>query len=307
MAEVNVKETKSFGKDVMQSYNNDHAPLAAAAVAFYLLLSMVPLLLLLISVAAFFINPAQVQSLVGSATATLGAGVGDAVRTQLLSIVNNRGLLTGISLLVGLWAGSQIFAFIEMALNQIWDAEEKRSFWVQRGLALLMVPIVGVLLALAVGATYLVHIIGALQIPVLGRVGELPWFIVIFTNFVLPALLATAVFTIIYRYLSARRVPWKLAATGAVIAGVLWALVLQAFSWYTANMADYNALYGSLGGLILLMLLFNYSAQIMLLGAEIIGVMHDRRAIASGKDEERWEEAGIIGDEDTGKDKRKAA
>ena len=56
---------------------------------------------------------------------------------------------------------------------------------------------------------------------------------------------------------------------GAVIAGILWVIALRFFSWYTATVVNYSIIYGSLGGLVLLILWFNYSAQILLIGAEI--------------------------------------
>lgn len=52
---------------------------------------------------------------------------------------------------------------------------------------------------------------------------------------------------------------------------------MQVFSWYTANFADYAVLYDSLGGLILLMLWFNYNAIILLLEAEISSVVQRER------------------------------
>jgi membrane protein len=64
---------------------------------------------------------------------------------------------------------------------------------------------------------------------------------------------------------------------GAFIAAVAWEFMLQAFSWYTATYANYARLYGSLSSLILLMLWFNYGAQILLLGAECSAVLQKHR------------------------------
>ncbi|MHB0937014.1 MAG: YihY/virulence factor BrkB family protein [Armatimonadota bacterium] len=280
-----------IGKDALRSFQQDRALLAAAGVAFYITLSMIPLLLLMVSVAAFFISPAQVQAIGNELTTSFGAGVGGAIRSQVLSVVQNRGVLGGISLAIGLWAGSQVFVITQTALNDVWGVEEGRPFWVRRGLALLMVIVTGALAAIAVLTRFLIQLLGALRIPLLGfQIQQIPWFLVVVLNILVPWLVITVAFLLIYRYLSARKVTWRLALPGAIVAGILWVLVLQAFSWYTGNFGNYNALYGSLGGLVLLMLWFNYSAMIMLYGAEVSGAWDRHRAGASAHGEEDGEE-----------------
>lgn len=259
---------------IWKQYNDDHGPLAAAAIAFYLTLSMIPLLLFLVSVAAFFISPAQITLIGRNLTASLGAGVGGALRSQVLSVVEHRGLLTGIALVLGLWTASQFFVVIEAALNDVWDVTEHRSFWVQRGLALAMVVVTGVLGLLAVALSYLPRVLE--RLPGVS-IHHLPWFLAPLFNVVFPWLLASLTLLIIYRYLSASKVSWHMAWPGAVVAGLLWAVALQLFSWYSATFSDYSVLYGSLGGLVLLMLWFNYSGMILLLGAELSCVIYQQR------------------------------
>jgi membrane protein len=99
----------------------------------------------------------------------------------------------------------------------------------------------------------------------------------------------TLVFAIIYRYLSARHIVWGLAWIGAFIAATLWVIVLQIFSWYTAHIADYSVLYGSLGGLVLLMLWFNLGSQIFIGGAALIEVLHVRRE-RTGREDDLFDE-----------------
>jgi membrane protein len=63
--------------------------------------------------------------------------------------------------------------------------------------------------------------------------------------------------------------PFRLITPGAVIAVIVWVVVSLAFSWYAANFASYNAVYGSLAGVIVLLLYFFISAAILLLGGEL--------------------------------------
>ena len=258
------------GKEIWQRFIEDRMMLAAAGIAFYITLSVIPLAMLMISAAAFFIDAERVRSFGRSLTMSFGPGIGDAIRGQVLSVVRNRGLLTGISLVLGLWVGSQVFVIAETALNQVWDADERRPVWVRRGLALAMVVVIGLLLLLAVAVRYLILIFGELDLPLLGhKVQQIPWLLTFLLNFVLPWLLVALAFLVVYKYLPAANISWKAMLPGALIASLLWVITLQIYSWYVASFGNYEVLYGSLGGLVLLMIWFNYSAVILLLGAEI--------------------------------------
>jgi membrane protein len=63
--------------------------------------------------------------------------------------------------------------------------------------------------------------------------------------------------------------PFKLITPGAVLAVIVWVVASLGFSWYVANFASYNAVYGGLAGVVVLLLFFFISAAILLLGAEL--------------------------------------
>jgi membrane protein len=269
------REQWAFAVAVWRNFLAHRGPLAGAGIAFYLTLSMIPLLLLLLSVASYLVGPKEVRAITHQATALFGIGVGEALRLQVLSVVEHRGVLTGVSLLLGFWAGSQVFAIMQMALNEVWGVPERRAFWVQRGLALLMVAVTGVLAALAV---ILAHLL-TLARTMLPGVHDVFWLVSVVLKGLLPLSLITLAFAIIYHVLPARIVPWRYALPGAVVAGVLWTLILLFFSWYTGNFARYDVLYGSLGGLVLLLLWFNYSTQVLLIGAEVAALRQQGSAV----------------------------
>ncbi|MHB9131318.1 MAG: YihY/virulence factor BrkB family protein [Armatimonadota bacterium] len=280
-----------FVKELFARYSQDGVPLAGAAVAFFLLLSLVPLLLLLITGVAFVLarRPEDAQALVGNLSETLGPGVERAVQTQLFAVVDNMGVLTGLAVLLGLWSGSQVFVFTELAINHIWRVKRKRSFFASRGIAILMTIVLGVLTAIAIGLSYLIHLLTGSTISVGGwQLPSLSWLTGILLSIVLPWLLVSVVFLLIYRFVPACTVEWRSLIPGAVVAGALWVIVLQLFSLYTLR-ANYSLLYGSLAGLVVLMIWFYYSSQIMLLGAEIAITFH-RRLIRAGRVKQSWVE-----------------
>lgn len=284
------RRRRVFLREVIIKYQQDRAPLAAAGVAYYLQLSLVPLLLLLVSISAFLVTRAQVEILLTGLTTTLGRGISHALRMEVFAVMRHRGLVTSISLLFALWTGSQVFVILEIMLNQIWHIEESRTFLVRAARAVLMVLMTGAIVVALILMMTLLHTLASLQLLPLGwQVLTSPWIATVLLGVVLPLVLVTLLFAVAYRYLPARKIPWRVVLPGATAAGTIWVIVVHFFSWYTSVFVNYSFVYGSLGGLVLLMLWFNYSVQIMLLGAEISAIIHLHRA-AAGLESADWGE-----------------
>lgn len=268
-----------FCTALYQRSQQDNAALGSAAIAFYFLLTLIPLLLLFIALLAFFVPITTIQSQIEAFTATVGLGIGHAIRTEVLTIINHRRVLTGIALLLSLWIGSQIFHFIELALNQIWRVRQPRDYFRSLGLSLIMTLCLGALVGLALSLTSVIHLFNLAEIPLAGHPFRFTVWLTFLIGLVLPFLLITLVFTVIYRIMPNTVVPWRNAIIGASVASALWLLVSNAFSWYTAHFTHFSLLYGSFGGIILLMFWFKYSAQILLVGAEIAVLLQERQQI----------------------------
>ena len=83
---------------------------------------------------------------------------------------------------------------------------------------------------------------------------------------VAPLVLVTALLYYLFRNTDQ---PFRVVTPGAVLAVIVWVLASLGFSWYVANFASYNATYGSLATVIVLLFYFFISATIMLFGAEL--------------------------------------
>jgi len=269
----------AYLKELWHKCNVDRVPLAAAAVAFFMLLSLVPLLLLIAGMLSYVIKPEQLENWFTYVTSIFGPGLAQGLRNEVLDLVRSRSILTSVSSLVLLWAGSQIFVTIESALNQIWGVQERRPFWKTRGLALMMMIVAGAMSGVTLMLVYLLQWLGRAEIaghhaPHLPLVGTL------IISYLVPILLVSSMFMLIYWVLPNSRVNWQATMPGAIVAGVIWVIGLHLFSWYTVTIANLS-IYGSLASIIVLMLWFNYGAQIMLLGAEITSVNQRQRETAA--------------------------
>lgn len=262
----------SLVKEVWQAFNQDNGFLLAAAVSFYTFLSLFPLLLLVVGVLGFVLgSPEHAEALI---TRTIGSYVvGPETMAIIGETIHGRDAATGIGLIVLLWSGTSALVVLEQAMNLAWDTRERRGFAKRRLVALVTLLVGSILLAISLGTTTLLHAIGASHSEFAANLGPVwRWL-----AYPVPAVASVALFMIMYKFLPNAPVSWRTALVGGVLSGVLWEIAKHAFAFYVVRWADYSRVYGSLGGVILMMIWIDYSATITILGAEFASVWSRRR------------------------------
>ena len=238
----------------------------AAQLAYYFLLALVPAIL---SVAAFitFLPSEAVQQGIEAISRFAPATLVEIIREQLRSDAAHGGLFT-FGLLLSIWSSSSAIVAVCDALNRAYDIEEGRPWWRVRltaiGLTIgLAFFIVISLLLVMVGPTVAEGIAARAG---LGPAFALTWKIVQWP--VVFVLIATAIGLLNYFAPDAEQ-DWEWITPGSLVATALWLIASLGFKLYVSNFSDYNATYGSIGGVIVLMLWFYLSGLAILIGAEI--------------------------------------
>jgi len=167
----------------------------------------------------------------------------------------------------------QIFINATTLMNAAFGTDETRGWFKLRGVALLLLVIVGFLFLLALVPSSGAQIINSLKLPFIGKLPDpLPPIIAFLLSLVAVAVNAV-MFSVVYRYLPSpsANIDWKEARFAGVIVAVLWEVAKQVFAFYLRRFgqAGYNKMYGSLGGLAGLIFWIFYTSMILLLGAEI--------------------------------------
>ena len=241
----------------------------AAQVAYYLFLALFPAILFLLAAASFL----PLDNLTDEIGRLLGplvsAEVLQLIQEQMERLANSEsgGLLT-FSVLGALWSSSAGIVSIVSALNRAYDIEEGRPWWRVRlvaiGLTLGMAALILLALALVVVgpevATYLGEATG------LGTAFTWTWLIL---QWPLVFLMASTAIGLAFYFGPDADQEWMWITPGAILATVLWLLMSLAFRYYVATFTDYNASYGSVGAVIVLMLWFYISGLAILIGAEM--------------------------------------
>ena len=248
----------------------DNVGLVAAGVAFYGFLGLVPMLGAIVLTYGLVAEPRTVVDHVNSLTAVLPAQVAVLIGEQLLNVVQTSGGKKGLGLLVALavalWGARNAAGSVVTALNIAYEEDEKRGFLKVTLLALAM-TIGAVLVAfLAMGAA---AVLGFLHhvFPDTSPAAIVAWKVL---SYALLGAAAAAAIAALYRYGPSReRAKWVWITPGSGFAAVTWLLLTLGFGFYVANFGNYDATYGSLGAVIVLLTWMYLSAYVLLFGAEL--------------------------------------
>jgi membrane protein len=240
----------------------------AAQLAYYVLLALVPALVFLLALMSFFPSDLIQQLLIAVRQFAPGE-VSGILETQLREIAagNNGGLLT-FGIAMALWSSSAAMVAITGALNRAYDIEEGRPWWKVRLVAIALT----IALSLFVIAAFALILVGPqLGASLADRIGLGATFHTVWMILRWPlafVLVAVAVAVINYFAPDAEQ-DWEWITPGALLATLLWLVASLAFKLYVSQFGNYNETYGSLGGVIVLMLWFYISALAVLIGAEM--------------------------------------
>jgi membrane protein len=252
----------------------------AGGIAFNVLVGAVPFLLMLIAFFGFVL-PAMVedpqQAAVNYVLSFLPASptVIGFTETFVEDIIAGRTQAGLIGLLLFIWFSTRLIGSLRSVLREVFDLQEDRGIVQGKIFDAFMVLIAGTLFLANTGITVALEAVHTYGIELLG-VAELAELRVL--QAIYGQLLAFGfiflMFALMYRYLPARRIPWRIALIAATFTSVVWELLKAGFAWWVANVAQYATTYGALATLILLVFWIYYSAVVFILGGEV-GQVYD--------------------------------
>jgi len=266
-------------KRVVRRFGDDNVSLISAGVAFYALLGLFPALAALISIFGLVADPHQVQAQFANLKDVLPGDAYSLISQQLTSLAGGYGTQLGtglaIAILLSVWSATRGTRSLIVALNIVYDEEEQRGLIHQNLLAFGMT-----LFLIIVVITAIIAVVAA---PiVLGFLGpdHLVSTLIDWVRWPLLAVVAILALAVMYRYGPARRkARWRWLPPGSVLALAVWLIASSLFSLYVSRFADYNATYGAIGGVIILLMWLYLSALAILLGAELNAELEHQTAV----------------------------
>ncbi|GEK57198.1 YihY/virulence factor BrkB family protein [Marinococcus halophilus] len=262
-------------KNLFSELTKDNAAGLAAQQAFYYLLSIFPLLILFLSLLPYFnIDADRAVSLLYQFVPAETASLFQETIEDTINSSSN-GLLT-IGIIGTIWTASLgLNAFIR-AMNGAYDVLETRPFFIVR--------------LISVGLTFglMLSVIIALFLPVFGSlilsaiqsfiyVPEDTVFLVQLLRWIVTISVTSVILATLYHLAPNNNMPFWTVLPGAMTATLLWQIISLGFSFYVNNFANYASTYGSLGGVIVLMIWLFLVGMLLVIGGEINALVYRRR------------------------------
>lgn len=248
----------------------DNLGLIAAGVAFYGFLALVPLLGALVLTYGLIVDPADIVRHFAEISQLMPADVANLVGEQLEALISTSANKKGFGLLgalgLAIYGAMQGAGAIVTALNIVYEEPNSRGF-VKGYLVNAAITLGAIVLAIAlILAGSLSHALDVL-------VTDLPAFVAALikvASWVVAAAVAIVALAALYRYGPSRaNAKWRWLTPGSLFATLGILAASAGFAWYAGNFGNYNATYGSLGAVVVLLMWLYLSAYVLLIGAEL--------------------------------------
>jgi membrane protein len=245
----------------------------AAALTYYGLLALFPALIAMVSLIGLVGDPKSTTSSLTEIITSIGpSSAAETFSGPIESIASNQsaaGLAFVIGLAVALWSASGYVGAFMRASNIIYETPEGRPFWKLRPLQLLVtLGMIVLMTLLALGLVLTGPLVDAVAGPVgIGDTAVSIWNIAKWP--VMVALFVLMVNVLYYASPNVRLRGFHWVTMGSVVAIVVWAIASAAFAFYVANFGSYDKTYGTLGGLIALLVWFWISNLAILFGHQL--------------------------------------
>jgi membrane protein len=241
----------------------------AAQLAYYFFLALFPALLFFIALASFVISPEMIDRVVNMLAGIAPGAVVEIIRDQLqeLSKSQSGGLMT-FGVAAAIWSSSAAMLGLIDALNRTYDVEDARSWWKQRLIAILLTIGVAIFILLSIALVIMGPQLAEWVASQVGLGAAFEWTWKILQWPLVFALIVTA-FGLIYYFAPNVDQDFAWLTPGSVLAAVLWLAGSVAFRFYVVNFGSYNATYGTIGGVMVLMLWLYLSGLVIIVGAEM--------------------------------------
>ncbi|WP_424161724.1 YihY family inner membrane protein [Bacillus amyloliquefaciens] len=267
----------SFMKELFARFSLHEGQSKSAELAYFFLLSLFPLIIFILTLTAYL--PISAEDVLGAVDQYAPDSAMSMVKSITEQTLNKRsGGLLSFGIIAVIWSASNGMNAIVRAFNHAYEVEENRSF--------IIIRLTSIFLTIAMVVTILI----ALLLPVFGReiglltadfIGAPGLFLKVWSvvRWGISPLILLIVFTALYIFAPNKRLSLRFVLPGAVFAAAGWIIVSMLFSFYVGTFANYSATYGSIGGIIVLMIWFYLTGTLLILGGEINALLHKRKKL----------------------------
>jgi membrane protein len=253
--------------DLYRRFRDDDVPALGAQMTFYLILSFFPFLIFLLTLTAY--TPLSREEVAVDIIAIVPASAQVLVQNLLNELIQEKNTtLLSLGMAAAIWTASSGMMAIIRTLNKAYEEMEHRAYWKIRLMAIGYT--IGFTIAIIFSFVLLVFgkLLGQLAYRTLHLSADFElWWNPL--KYGLSLLIMCVIFSLLYYSAPSRRMKFKEVIPGSIFATFGWIIVSLLFSFYVNRFGNYDTTYGSLGGIIVLLIWLYLSSIILLLGGEL--------------------------------------
>ncbi len=269
-----------FTGRVWNAAGEDDIFFLAGAIAFNILVAAIPFLLLIVAIFGFVLpryvaDPEKAAVDYVLSILPPSRAVVDFTRSLVSGIIGGRTRFGIIGVVLFVWTATRLFGTLRAVLRHVFDLEDDRGIVRGKIFDVQMVLVAGTLFLANTGITLVLEGVRNFGQAWLGRRGyrELPIVEALYAQLLAFGFIFV-MFMLMFRYLPARRIPWRISVVAAAFTAVSWELLKGGFTWYVTYVANYGSMYGRLATVVVLVFWIYYSAVVFILGGEV-GQVYD--------------------------------
>jgi membrane protein len=264
-ARVVIKREFLFIVQAVREARRVHAKDHAATIAFWTFFSIFPLLIGVISLGGYFLESTRLQVGIDEAIANMFPGSASLIHDNIEAVIRLRGTMSWVGIVTLLWTAGKGFGAITRAVNRAIGASRTHFILLSKLRYFFMAVAVSILAIVSVGFTAVVEI--ALDPSFLSRLGIAAVDIPRLEGWSVSFIMVFFMFLLVYKMTPYVDVTWREIFPGSLLAAVLFELCKALFLFYLDQMAHFEAVYGSLSSIIVLLLWLYLSGLILVFGA----------------------------------------
>ena len=257
----------------------------AASLAYFTILSLLPLVALVIMVATVFVDPEGVGDQLAEVLVYYFPSSRDLIREAVDNLLSGSlaiGVVASVSIVVG---ANGLFMAANRAVNRLFGIEAMKV--VQITIAEVSIAtLVVILFMLSIGVTAFLQVVVSFGEGIVQSTGGVSMAAVLVlgaVSTILPAVLTMVVFAFVYRRLPTVHVEWKNAAFGAMVSVAMFEIAKHLFFWFSNLATQRSAVYGPIASIVVLMMWGYIAGLIFLYGAALAKCAEELRPTASGQ------------------------
>ena len=275
----------NFFSYLVYRIGKDDASGLSAQLSYYFMLSLFPMLLFLLSIVPVVgVKQSTIRDMIKDhVPPTYASQVADIIG-DIMS--NASGSILSVGLILALWSASNGMTALMNSFNVAYDVEDSRNFVVSKLFSVLFTLAMIIVMPVALVLPTFGQQIGDLLFGPLGLGEQVKW-IFDTIRYVLPVIVVLIAFMVLYTLAPNVKIKLMSVIPGAIFATIVFLAGSYLFGIYISNFSNYSKTYGSIAGIIILMLWLYITGFIIIIGAEINAIFHQRKVVVGKTPEEQ--------------------